>query len=89
MIRAGTGYYGNPYQKSDTSVQRIDMNLGLGFHFNHFFTDLGLVHSIYQTTEQPYSIDYSGVVTGSQATIPEVKVTHTLNNLAWTVGLKF
>ena len=89
MVRAGVGYYGNPYQKSDTSVQRYDISCGLGFHFNHFFTDFGLMHSIYKTTEQPYTIDYSGVISSTAVTVPEAKITHQLNNLAWTIGFKF
>ena len=89
MLRAGIGYYGNPYQSNEASVQRIDMSLGIGFHFNHFFTDFGLVHSEYQVTEAPYSIDYTGVVSGLQATIPTAKISMQLNNIAWTVGFKF
>ena len=89
MIRAGGGYYGNPYKSPGYSVQCTDLNGGLGFHFHHFFSDLGFVHSMYQTQQQPYSIDYSGVVSASQAAIPVAKVNYNINNLALTVGVKF
>ena len=91
MLRAGAGYYGNPYKNTDVNGQRIDVSGGLGFHFKHFFTDLALVHSMYKSAEQPYSIDYSGgsVVSGSQATVPTATTTYSINNIAMTVGMKF
>ncbi len=96
MIRAGFGYYGNAYTSygestatSFYSTERIDLSCGLGFRFNHFFTDLGYVHSMYQGYEQPYTIDYSGVNTGYAATVPTAKINYNVNNLALTVGMKF
>jgi hypothetical protein len=89
MVRAGGGYYGNPYKNIGYNAQRIDLNAGLGFRFRHFFTDLGFVHSMYETQQQPYSVDYSGVISGPQTTIPTAKIDYSLNNLALTVGVKF
>ncbi len=95
MARAGFGYYGNAYtpygQSTVTSytTERIDLSAGIGFRFNRFFTDLGLVHSMYQGYEQPYSIDYSGVVSGSPATVPTAKTNYNINNIALTMGVKF
>jgi long-subunit fatty acid transport protein len=95
MVRAGFGYYGNaytPYGEANNSfytTQRIDLSAGLGFHFRHFFTDLGLVHSMYTGYEQPYNVDYSGVVSGPQTTIPQAKIDYSIDNLALTVGFKF
>ncbi len=96
MVRAGFGYYGDPYTSYGKSAmpaayttQRIDVSLGVGFRFRYFFTDLGFVHSMYQGYEQPYAVDYSGVVSGPAATVPTAKISYALNNLAWTIGLKF
>lgn len=95
MVRAGAGYYGNAYtaygeaNELNYTTQRIDLNAGLGFHFHHFFTDLGFVHSMYQGYEQPYSIDYSGVVSGTQATIPQAKTNFSINNVALTLGFRY
>ena len=96
MVRAGFGYYGDPYTSYGKSVQpasytteRIDLSGGLGFHFRHFFTDLGYVHSMYQGYEQPYAVDYLGVISGQAATVPTAKMSYSLNNVAWTIGVKF
>ena len=90
MVRAGVGYYGNAYQAGSINSQRTDLSLGLGWHFGHFFTDLAYVHSMYKATEQPYSIDYSGVITSSSpAVIPQAQINYQLNSLVWTAGLKF
>ena len=89
MVRAGFGYYGNPYQGNMQSLQRIDLSAGIGFHLRHFFTDLGFVHSMYKGTDQPYTVDYSGVVSGSAVTIQPATITYQLNTCAWTIGYKF
>ncbi len=97
MARAGFGYYGDAYSKygeensaNSYTTQRIDLSAGLGFRFEHFFTDFGLVHSTYTGYEKPYSVDYSGVTSGSTATVvPTAKVDYVVNNLALTLGFKF
>lgn len=89
MARLGFGYYGNSYKISDVSNQRIDASAGVGFHFDHFFADIALVHSFYQDKEQPYSVDYSHVVSGGQAIVPTATTTFNGNNIALTMGVKF
>ena len=89
MVRAGTGYYGNPYQSSQPSVQRVDVSAGLGFHFHHFFTDLGVMHSTYKVTTQPYDVNTAGLPAGTVATVPQATVSYALNNMAWSIGFKF
>ncbi len=101
MVRLGAGYYGNAYtaygeaNNLNYTTQRIDLNAGLGFHFRHFFTDLGFVHSMYQGFQQPYSIVYNNgagtnyVTSGPQATVPQAKIDYALNNIALTLGVKF
>ena len=96
IVRIGAGYYGNAYtaygeaNNLDYTTQRIDLNAGLGFHFKHFFTDLGFVHSMYQGVEQPYSINYGGVISSATAaTIPQATTNYSLNNMALTMGFRF
>ena len=95
MVRIGAGYYGNAftnYGEANTlsyTTQRIDVSGGLGFHFKHFFTDLGVVHSMYQGIQHPYGIDYNYVVTGSQVALPQATINYAINNVALTLGVKF
>jgi len=102
MARLGFGYYGNaytPYGESTANAyyttQRIDVSAGFGFHFRHFFTDLGFVHSMYQGYNQPYTVEYNNgagtsyVSSGSPATVPTAKINYSLNNVALTLGMKF
>ena len=96
MVRGGVGYYGNAYtaygentQNGYYTTQRVDLSLGAGFHWRHFFTDIALVHGMYTGYEQPYTVDYTQVVSGPAATIPTSKVTYTTDNVALTMGVKF
>ena len=95
IVRVGAGYYGNAYtaygeaNELNYTTQRIDMNAGFGLHFKHFYTDLGFVHSMYKGYEQPYSINYSGVVSGAQAVIPQATTNFSINNVALTMGIRF
>lgn len=96
MARVGFGYYGNAYSAYGESTanqyyttQRIDLNCGIGFHFRHFFTDLALVHSMYQGYDQPYTINPSGLLAGQSTAVPQAKIDYSLNNVALTVGVKF
>lgn len=94
MGRVGFGYYGNaytPYGESTVlnyTTQRIDLSAGVGFHFNKFFADVAVVHSMYTGYEQPYHVDYSGVVSGPATTTPTAKTDFSLNNVALTLGFK-
>jgi hypothetical protein len=96
MARLGFGYYGNAYTSygqntaySSYTTERMDVSCGAGFHFKHFYADLGWVHSMYTGYEQPYSIDYTGVVSGVSVGIPVAKTTYAVNNVALTLGVKF
>ena len=82
MVRAGAGYYGNPYKNSAYSADRLDLSAGLGFRTAHFFTDFGVVNTQYKLQESPYSI--AGVTN-----VPVASTSYTLNNVALTVGVKF
>lgn len=90
MARLGLGYYGNPYKVTGLNGQRIDIGGGIGFRDKDFFVDLALVHSMYQAENVPYSVDYNFIYsTPATPVIPSAKSDFGLNNVAFTVGLKF
>ncbi|PZF73352.1 OmpP1/FadL family transporter [Taibaiella soli] len=85
MFRGGFGYYGSPYQSpyNYSGSDRFDISAGLGFRFQHAFIDIGYVHSMYSTQEQPYTLPYPNVV------IPTATIKNNNNNVAITLGFKF
>jgi hypothetical protein len=89
MARAGFGYYGNPYKATNSNGQRMDISGGIGFRDNNFFADIALVHSIYQTQTVPYNINYDFVITSSPKPIPVATTDFAINNVAFTIGVKF
>lgn len=96
MVRAGVGYYGNPYTAYGQTVnnpwytnQHKDLSLGAGLRLNRFFADIAVVHSMYTAHEQPYTIDYTGVISSAApAAIPSAKIDYSTNNVALTLGMK-
>jgi hypothetical protein len=90
MVRGGFGYFGSPYRNSPDYGYRMDFSGGIGFHFENFFTDLAYVRSIYTEQQTPYMIsDYRYVMSGGAASPPVATIDFAINNIAWTVGLKF
>ncbi|MBL7718397.1 MAG: outer membrane protein transport protein [Flavipsychrobacter sp.] len=83
MVRAGFGYYGSPYKNSAVNGDRIDISAGIGFRFQDWFLDFGLVNSSYKIAEQPYLLPYPEVV------VPTATIKHNRNNAALTIGFKF
>ncbi len=102
MLRGGFGYYGDPYsaygkatKPAGYTTERIDASIGIGFRFKHAFTDLAFVRSMYQRIEQPYNVVYNDasgapvVFSGKPAEVPVATIDQVLNNIAWTIGIKF
>jgi len=87
MLRAGFGYYGNPYQGSSVSAERLDFSGGIGFRFERTFIDLGFVHHDYKMSEQPYQLPMDGVYTG--IVVPTATLNTGANNAVMTFGFKF
>ncbi len=83
MVRLGFGYYGTPYKNSPSNASHMDFSAGIGFRFNHWFTDLGFVHTMYNGQEQPYVLPYPTVV------VPSATLKNSLNTAALTIGFKF
>ena len=87
-LRAGFGYYGNPYKSSVSGDgEHYDLSAGIGFRSKRgAFVDFAFVHHQYKNNETPYTLpsnitaDYRPVLS---------PVTSRQNNIAMTVGWKF
>lgn len=86
FVRAGVGYYGNPYKNSDGyDPARLDLSAGIGFRSERSFIDLAFVHSRFENTEQPYALNYPAPLV---VTVPTATIANRLNNVALTFGFK-
>ncbi len=89
MVRAGFGYYGNPYtnnyfnsQPGDiTNASRMNVSGGLGWRNKGMFVDLAYIHQIIKDAYYPYRLD-EGVFNAA-------KLSNTVGNILLTVGFKF
>lgn len=84
MGRLGFGYYSSPY-KNASYGDRMDISAGIGFRFDNWYTDIAYVHTIRQTEEYPYTLNFADV--GLIA--PTATLNNSLNNVALTIGFKF
>ncbi len=82
-LRAGFGYYGNPYVDKNLGSARTDFSGGIGIRGANMFADLSFTHSYYTRKDQPY------VLNNPVVTVPSATVQNGLNNVALTVGFKF
>ncbi len=90
MVRGGVGYYGNPYKNADVPSERIDVSAGVGYRNRNFFADFAFINSHYQFSEMPYSnINFNYVNSTKEVDLPVANIKTTLNNAAFTVGVKF
>ena len=89
LVRGGAGITGNPYRNSNYNANRTDLSFGLGFRSGTFFADFGVMNSKYKVAEAPYTINFSNVISGSKADIPQAITSHNLNCIALTMGVKF
>ncbi|HRQ51892.1 MAG TPA: hypothetical protein PLR74_15200, partial [Agriterribacter sp.] len=89
MVRAGFGYYGNPYtgnyfnnQPGDiTRAGRMNISGGLGWRNKGMFVDLAYIHQIVKDAYYPYRLD-EGIFNAA-------KLSNTIGNILLTVGFKF
>jgi len=89
MVRAGFGYYGNPYSKNYfgnepgdiTNASRMNISGGLGWRNKGMFVDLAYIHQIIKDAYYPYRLD-EGVFNAA-------KLSNTVGNILLTVGFKF
>jgi hypothetical protein len=80
LVRAGFGYYGNPYKASGMGDNQLNFSLGLGYRSDRFFTDISFVHMTSDIKETPYTLP--GI------NVPSASIENRLNSIAWTIGFK-
>jgi hypothetical protein len=85
-IRGGYAMYGSPFN-SGYGVSGFDNSAnyitgGVGFREHNFFLDLGLVHSLNHTFQQPYTL-----AAGEQA--PGANITSFTNDFLVTIGIRY
>lgn len=85
MLRAGLGYYGNPYTNANMGSETITASAGVGFRLDNLFVDLGFMHASSKFAEQPYVLIYPDEVID----VPSANIKKGFSNISLTVGTKF
>jgi len=80
FVRVGCGYYGSPYTQSLSGENMINISGGIGYRTEHFFADLGWVHTRFNEYQVPYSLP--------DIATPTAKLANNLNNIALSIGIK-
>ncbi|RYD57462.1 MAG: hypothetical protein EOP56_09160 [Sphingobacteriales bacterium] len=87
-LRAGAGYYSNPFKTY--SGDRLDLSVGAGLRFDSWFLDLALVNTRYNRKEQPFSLAAVPTAQGTPpVTVPYASLDNKFNTVAITFGVKF
>ncbi len=81
MVRAGFGYFGNPYADETFSASRMNISGGLGYRNKGKFIDLTYVHQVYKDGFYPYRLD--------QGFFEAATLQGGLGSILLTVGFKF
>jgi hypothetical protein len=83
FLRGGYGFYGSPYV-NNTSYNRMDFSLGLGWRVEKLFLDFGYLHRSYKEDEQPYVLPDN-----YKLTVPTATMSSNANMFVLTMGVKF
>ena len=81
MVRAGLGYYGNPYRDKELEASRMNISTGVGYRNRGVFVDLTYVHQLTKNVDFPYRL---ADVANTYATIKGSG-----SNVLLTFGFKF
>jgi hypothetical protein len=90
-VRAGTAYFGDPYDKKDTdALNRAQWSFtgGAGFRLPGFYVDLALVHSRFNSARTPYSFQHDPFFTQNY-TAPTATVKNAFTNAVLSFGTFF
>jgi len=82
-LRAGYGYYMSPFQNSAVDANRQDVSGGIGFRVGRSFLDFAYIHTMYNSSLQPYQLGYTNV-----ADPPPATLANSLNAAVLTFGIK-
>jgi hypothetical protein len=81
MVRAGFGYFSNPYTDPDVDGTRMNLSGGLGYRNKGRFIDLTYVHQIVKDGFYPYRLNDNYFA--------PVNMSGSAGNLMLTLGFKF
>jgi hypothetical protein len=83
-LRAGAGYYGDPYQATfdDLNRTRVSLSGGAGYRNDRFYVDLAAVHSRTQSAFSPY-------ILADTRDYYSAKINQSTTNLVLTLGTFF
>jgi hypothetical protein len=76
MLRAGTAYYGSPYQDENIKASHWTMSGGIGYRTNHHFVDFTIVNTAVKDAIFPYRLNDK----------PNSYATYTGNQLMFNIG---
>jgi hypothetical protein len=80
-LRGGYGYYGDPYQDSDTDGSRQLIAAGIGYRTNYFFVDFAYNHVSFTENYYLYTMD--------RVVVPPVIIDTKQNSYILTIGIKY
>ncbi|MCX6282022.1 MAG: hypothetical protein NTU51_08660 [Bacteroidetes bacterium] len=78
-VRAGAGYYSNPYTTSGIDGVRYTISGGVGYRVKHFYADL--TYQWAQSKEEYYLYNYAGMIPSTN--------TYTTSTVLTTIGFRF
>jgi hypothetical protein len=81
MVRAGFGYFGNPYEDAEIKGKRMNVSGGLGYRNKGKFIDLTYIHQFVTDGFYPYRLE-------DNAFFP-VNLKSGVGNIVATIGFKF
>jgi hypothetical protein len=80
-LRAGLGYYGNPYKEGNVNGSVKNISLGAGFRYETHYLDIAFVNTVSKSNYKPYTLN--------DGTEPSVTVKNNNIRIIATVGLLF
>jgi hypothetical protein len=57
MLRAGTAYYGSPYNDESIKASRLVVSGGIGYRSDHHFIDFTIINSSTKDAIFPYRLN--------------------------------
>jgi hypothetical protein len=81
MVRAGFGYFGNPYESNEIKGSKMNISGGVGYRNKGKFIDLTYVHQLTKDGFYPYQLD--------QGFYAPTSINGGTGNIMLTVGVKF
>lgn len=87
MIRGGYNYASSPYKNIDVNTQAVSG--GLGYRFDNYYIDATFRHSMYNSTNSPYSLSSGYADFATTGSGPTANLKNTADNVYLTLGVRF